>query len=588
MEPKPNISIIAFTDLRLETPSGMRIAAHPCVLTQRRYLIAAFLPIAGLCVVEGLGDGGSSHGVDVLTNRYNVERTGANLEESVLNVTNVNSRQFGKVFERQVDGDIYAQPLIKTHVRIPGAGVRDVVFVATVSNSLYAFDATRPDVSRPYWHVNAEVFGDPVPKSKVTDLPPAQEYLNFATTIGIIATPVIDEKTNTIYVVAQSQRNGVFHFQLHAFDLGTGREKSEMNSPKEIEATYDGNGIGSKDGKLRFEARKMLNRPGLLLIDGIVYLAFTTHLDGEPSLDSHGWAMAYRAENLSQVSVWCTTPDGIQGGIWQSGTGLSAERRSKPFPLIYAVIANGSAGGRNYGQSIVQMYPGAMLSMKQSFSPPDQAYENDRDLDLSTGAVLFPGLPLMAACDKEGKCYVVNRATMHLVQELQVGIDTYGDGRAPNIHGAPVVWKDAENRLKLYVWAEEDFLRAFQFDGQIFHAAGISSMRAPRKSMPGGILSLSANGDADDSAILWASIPIGGDANAGSVPGVVRAFEASNIGNELWNSEQESRRDKVGLFAKFCPPVVANGRVYLATFAEPGVPNRLVVYGPLPARDKSH
>jgi hypothetical protein len=546
-----------------------------------RYLITFFLWI-GLSTLRSWGDGPSNPGVDVLTNRYNVERTGANLQESVLNIDNVNAWQFGKLFERQVDGDIYAQPLIKTNVTIPDAGLRDLVFVATVNNSLYAFDASQPGVSRPYWHVDKSILGDPVPKSKVTDLPPTQEYLNFATEIGIVATPVIDEKTNTIYVVAQSQRGGVFHFQLHALDLATGREKSEINSPKEIQASYNGNGIGSQDGKLRFEARKMLNRPGLLLIDGVLYIAFTTHLDGEPSFNSHGWVMAYNAQTLAQTSVWCTTPDGIQGGIWQSGTGLSAEPRVRPFPLIYAVTANGSSGGRNYAQSIVQLYPGAMLSSKQSFSPPDQAYENDRDLDLSTGAVLFPDLPLMAACDKAGKCYIVNRSTMQLVQELQVGVDTYGKGRAPNIHGAPVVWKDAKDRLRLYVWAEEDFLRAFQFDGQRFHPAGTSSIRSPQKSMPGGMLSLSAKGAAEGSAILWASLPIDGDANAGSVAGIVRAFDASNVAHEIWNSEQESTRDSLGLFAKFCPPVVANGKVYVATFAAPGVPNRLVVYGLLP------
>jgi hypothetical protein len=251
------------------------------------------------------------------------------------------------------------------------------------------------------------------------------------------------------------------------------------------------------------------------------------------------------------------------------------------------VAGNGSVGGRNYGQSIMQLYPGALLSIKQAFIPADNAYQNDRDLDLSTGPVLLPDQPLVLACSKEGKCYVVNRATMRLVQEFQAGVNSYGGERAPNIHGTPVVWKNAQNQLRLYVWAEEDFLRAYRFDGQAFQPAGKSPMRAPEKSMPGGMLSLSANGSTAGSAVLWASVPISGDANGKSVEGIVRAFDASNVEHELWNSEQEAARDTRGLFAKFCPPVVANGRVYVATFAKAGVPNKLVVYGLLPARTPS-
>lgn len=518
-------------------------------------------------------------GVDVLTNRYDIGRTGANLRETVLTTGNVNARQFGKIFERKVDGDIYAQPLVKTGVAIPGVGIRDVVYVATAANSLYAFDASNAGQTEPYWHLNASVFGDPVPKGDVTDLPPSQEYLNFANAIGIIATPVIDDKTSTIYVVAQSRQGDEFRFRLHAFDLATGQEKQQMNSPKRIEATYLGNGIGSVDGRIRFQARKMLNRPGLLLVAGVLYLAFTAHHDGEPTFNAHGWIIAYEAATLTQLSVFCTTPDGIQGGVWQSGTGLSAENRAGTVPLIYGVVGNGSVGGRNYGQSIIQLLPGALLSLKQSFTPPDHAYQNDRDLDLSTGPVLVPGQPLAVACSKEGKCYVVNRATMRLLQEFQAGVNSYGGERVANIHGTPVVWKNAQNQLRLYLWAEEDFLRAYEFDGQRFHAAGKGTVRAPEKSMPGGMLSLSSNGAAPDSAIIWASVPLSGDANAKTVEGVLRAFDAAKIEKEIWNSEQEAGRDRVGMFAKFCPPVVANGRVYLATFAKAGAPNKLVVYG---------
>ena len=126
-------------------------------------------------------------------------------------------------------------------------------------------------------------------------------------------------------------------------------------------------------------------------------------------------------------------------------------------------------------------------------------------------------------------------------------------------------------------------MRAFQFDGQRFVGAGKSKFPAPMMSMPGGTLTVSANGNQAGSAILWASIPEKHDANIATVQGILRAFDAADVEKELWNSGQNPR-DKLGMLAKFCPPVVANGKVYMATFAEPGgkSPNRLVVYGLLP------
>ncbi|MGH9668430.1 MAG: hypothetical protein ACRD9L_28750, partial [Bryobacteraceae bacterium] len=309
------------------------------------------------------------------------------------------------------------------------------------------------------------------------------------------------------------------------------------------------------------------------------------HLDAEPKFDYHGWILAYDAKSLRQVAALCTTPDGIQGGIWQSGAGLAAETRDGPLALVYAVAGNGSTGGRNYGESILQFYTGELMSVKQAFTPSTAAYLNDRDLDLSTGPLLLPDLPFLIACSKEGKCYVVDRSDFHLVQEFQAAINSYGGERPSNIHGTPVAWRDSRNVLRLFVWGEDDYLRAFQYDGQRFSGAEKSTVRAPAKSMPGGMLAVSAHGGAPETGIVWASVPESGDANIATVDGVVRAFDAENAGKELWNSDQNVARDRLGKFAKFCQPVIANGKVYVATFAEPvkrgqvARPNHLVVYG---------
>jgi hypothetical protein len=525
--------------------------------------------------------------VDVLTNRYDNWRSGDNSRETLLTPKNINGQQFGKLFERSVDGDIYAQPLVKNGVQIPGLGPRNVVYVATTNNNLYAFDADLPQVGDPYWQVGKDVLGDPVPRADVSDLKPPDQYLNFEHNIGVVATPVIDSGTNTIYIVAKSRYSGGYRHRLFAFDLATGHERKDLGSPVNIEPTAVGNGVGNVDGKIHMQSRKLVNRAALLLQDGILYVAFGAHADGEPRFDYHGWIVAYDAHTLRQVAALCTTPDGIQGGVWQSGAGLAAEPREGTFPLIYAVVGNGSAIGRNVGQSILQMYPGELLSAKQDFTPSNVGEMNDLDLDLSTGPVLFPDLPFMLACTKDGKCYVVDRTNMHLVQELEAAKNSVGTGRASNIHGTPVFWRDSNNALFIYVWGEEDFLRSYRFDGKRFVPAGRSQFPAPPNSMPGAALSISANGTASDTGVVWASLPIKDDANNATVPGVLRAFSTMDISHELWDSEQNAGRDRLGMFAKFCPPVVANGKVYMATFAPPADapagPGKLVVYGLLPA-----
>ena len=484
------------------------------------------------------------NGVDVLTHRYDTWRTGANLSETVLTTRNVAGLRFGKLFEREVDGDIYAQPLLKTGVVVPGVGMRNIVYVASVNNSLYAFDADSPAANKPLWWVREEV----------VDLPPNQEYLNFDTKVGIVATPVIDPDTSTIYVVAYSKTGNTHRFRLHAFDLASGREKTEMHSPMAIDASYLGNGVRSVDGKICFDARKMLNPPALLLAAGVLYLAFTSHLDGEPKFDYHGWIMAYDAKTLKQLAVVNTTPDGIQGGIWQSGGGLAAEQRDGTYPLIYATVANGSVGGRNYGETLMQLYPGELMSTKQAFTPANHEYLNDRDLDRSTAPLLIPDLPIAVGALRTIMELRYRGATIRALYVCTCGARRTTYGRSNST-------------------------------GFVSVGAGTSQVRAPEKSMPGGMLSLSSNGSIEGSAIVWASVPVKDDANAGTVEGILRAFDAADVEKELWNSNLNAAWDRVGMFAKFCPPVVANGKVYMATFAEPvkagqsASANKLVVYG---------
>jgi hypothetical protein len=539
--------------------------------------------------------------VNVLTNRYDNSRSGANLTETVLNTSNVNTKQFGKLFEREVDGDLYAQPLIATNIEIAGKGKRNVVYLATANNSVYAYDADDRAASAPYWHITSEVLGKPVPRDDVVDFPAGQHYLNFERSIGITSTPVIDLETHTIYVVVKSKEGKDNYIQsLHALDLATGHERGDFHSPVNIEAAVSGNGIGSSGGTIHFSARKNLNRAGLLLLDGVIYVAFGSHDDDEPMFQYHGWILAYDAKTLRQIAAYCTTPDGIQGGIWQSGGALAADAGSGQ-KFVYAAVGNGSLGGRDYGESVIKLIPGSALSVQHAFAPPNAAYLNGRDLDLSTGAVLLPRTNWLLACSKQGRCYLLDRSDMHLLQEIQASMNTVGTSRAPNIHGSPVFWcspcdPNQPFGLSMFLWGEEDYMRAFRLDmqafimdGQGFVSSNQSTMHAPKSSMPGAVLTLSASGWQPGTGIVWASHPVSADANNKTVEGILRAFDANDISRELWNSNQIVTRDNLGMFAKFCPPVVANGKVYIATFAEPILglasqdppkkPNKLVVFG---------
>ena len=142
-----------------------------------------------------------------------------------------------------------------------------------------------------------------------------------------------------------------------------------------------------------------------------------------------------------------------------------------------------------------------------------------------------------------------------------------------HIHGSPVYWNGPAGPL-IYVMAEEDYLKGFHFNGTQFDTTPATMSTFPSgQGMPGGFLSVSANGSTAGSGIVWVNMPFSGDAQFAVVPGLLRAFDASDLTQELWNSQQNTL-DQLGNFAKFVPPTVANGRVYMATFS-----SQLVVYG---------
>jgi hypothetical protein len=504
----------------------------------------------------------------VVTNRYDNLRSGANLSETVLNTSNVTPSTFGKLFTRSVEGDIYASPLYVSSVTIPGRGTHNVIYVTTAHNMVYAFDADDPTPAGnvPLWQRDLRplgpTFADNLDPDDVWDLE-----------MGILSTPVIDLASQTMYFVSQHAcGDGCGVFYVHALDITTGGDKVPI---AKVQAEVHGKGDGNVDGVISFDGYYQLQRPGLLLLNGRLYIAFGSTGDFKPF---HGWIMAYDASTLQQVAVFNSTPDGGEGGIWQSGTGISTDGTS-----LYAVTGNGTfdantPGGRDYGQSILRLNQD--LSATNYFTPYDQVETSLADLDLGiNGAMLLPGTTLAISGSKAGILYIVNRDNMGGYQadaDSQI-VQSFSPAQG-FMHSTPVFW-DGPDGLILYIWTERDYPKGFSFNGQTLDTAPVLTGQVTTEGMPAGILSLSADGNHPGTGIVWGTHMLGENPKG---IGVLHAFDAAvypdGVMREIWNSEMNPERDEVGIIAKFNPPVVANGKVYVASFS-----NVLDVYGLLPA-----
>lgn len=520
--------------------------------------------------------------VAVLTQHNDNSHDGMNLDETILNVTNVNTNTFGLLYSLPVDDQVYAQPLIMTNVTIPGQGIHNLLIVATVNDSVYAFDADDPAVTTPYWQVSFTNANAVAPRN--TDMSAlgacGGNYNDFSGAIGIVGTPVIDPVAGTIFLVARTKENGsTFVQRLHALNLATGQERP--NSPVVIAATFPGNGAGSSGGVVSFDPARNNQRPGLTLVNGVVYISWSSHCDLGPY---HGWVIGYNETSLSQTAVYCDTPNGSDGGIWMSGEGISADDAGN----LYLSVGNGTVGYNgnprdpvNRGESFLKLTPsGANLNVASWFTPYNYQTLENGDIDLgSAGLILIPGTTLAFSGGKQGVGYLVDRDSMGGLSYSSADTNALQSWTltSDQLHGGMVWWDGPGGNSYGYIWPASVYLQQYKFDRTVnrfvLPAFAQSSTAAPG-GQPGGILALSANGATAGSGIVWASHQLTGNANQSVRPGILHAYDAQNVTNELWNSEMISSRDSVGNFAKFVPPTVANGKVYLATFSD-----RVNVYG---------
>lgn len=517
-----------------------------------------------------------------------------NASETLLTPTNVNVNQFGKRFSTPLDGQVYAQPLFVPGVNITTGtrqGVHDVAYVATEHDSLYAIDSDSGGVLWKDSFIN--------PSQGVTSVPSGDTGSgDISPEIGITATPVIDAATQTLYLTAKTKevRSGVTHYvyRLHAINLADGSEK--LGGPVVIGDTafnggytnttpifVNGTGDGSSNGKVYFNALRAMNRPGLTLANGQLYIAFASHGDNGPY---HGWVVGYNPTTLQLSAVFNATPNGGLGGIWQAG-GVTAV---DPQGYLYFETGNGtfdttlnSAGfpsKGNYGDSFVKLgvdtttnpskqnINGWGLKVVDYFTPFNQAALNSVDRDLGSGApIVLPDSVgsathphLLLGSGKEGKIYLIDRDNMG---KFSPSTDRVVQTQGNAINGSldtPAFF----NNTIYYVGGYGDVAKTFSISGGKFSSTAISSS-TDSYGFPGSTPSISADGSTN--GVVWTL-----DRSSNQL----RAYEASTgFAHRLWTSAQAANgRDQLGSVVKFSVPMVAEGRVFV------GTSNALVVYGP--------
>jgi hypothetical protein len=527
--------------------------------------LAFIFALLVLSLAPGSGDGK----VRVTTYHNNPARQGSNILESILKPDNVNPRQFGKIFTQPVDGYVYAQPLYLPDVRIPQKGVHNVVYVATEHDTVYAFDADRADGENaaPLWKasfINPDAGIKPAPAQDVN------EYgcSDIVPEIGITGTPVIDAAAGILYVVAKTEENGQIVQRLHALDVRTGAER--LGGPVVISAAVPGTGAASSGGVVRFDPLREHQRAGLLLQEGMVYIAWASHCDGWPY---HGWVMAYSARTLRQVAAWNATPNGVGGGIWQSGAAPAGDGTDLFFATGNGIF-DANTRGLNYGNSVVRltMDGGHTLSVRDYFTPYNQEALNASDIEPgSGGVVLLPrlsalgGRQLMVVTGKSGTIYLLDGAHMGKFNPAgDTGIVQSMPLASAGVWGTPAWWNGT-----LYVGGTWDTLKAFKLDPQTTSFDVVpESQSSTTFQFPGPTPSISANGNRN--GIVWI---IQADGYVDGSSEILRAYDAADLTQELYSSDQDPQRDDPGGAVKFAVPTIANGKVYV------GAKGQLSVYG---------
>src|SRR5437660_8743347 len=495
---------------------------------------------------------------DVLTQHNDNTRSGLNANETVLTPANVTVSKFGRLFTHAVDGIIVGQPLYASNVLMNDGQMHNVVYVATQHNTVYAFDAdsTQGSSASPLWSVSLNNGGtsDPISDYGCTG--------THYTEIGIMSTPVIDPGKTTLYVVAKTLTGSVRNFSLHALDITTGNEL--LGGPVIIAGTAT-----SSNGRGTFNPIIQMQRPSLLLQNGVVYIGFGGN--GCDVYAYNGWFFAYNSQTLQQEFAFLVTPSGKQGSIWQGGSGPAADADG----YIYLATANGDYDGpqasNDFSNSVLKMgWNGNILSVLDFFTPYNQLQLQQLDLDLgSSGPLVLPDQPgtyphLLVAGGKEGRLYLINRDDMgKFTPDADNVTQSIPGAVVSELIGVPSYWNN-----NLYLAGEGDYIKQFSFVNGLLTQQPVSQTTMLFGGAGSASTSITANGN--NNGILWAM--------RHTNPAALFAFDPTNLANKFYDSAQALMgRDNLVSVARFVTPTISNGKVYIGGKAA------LAAYGLLPS-----
>jgi hypothetical protein len=507
-----------------------------------------------------------STNVDVATYHYDNLRSGQNVNETILTPANVNQAQFGLLGSFVVDGRVDAQPLYLSNVAIPNVGNKNVLYVVTEHDSVFAFDADSVSGSTTafLWMKSLLQAGE----TSSDDRNCAQ----VSPEIGITSTPVIDRTRNAIYIIAVSKTStGSYVHRIHALNLTTGNEL--FGGPTVITATYPGSGSNSSNGAVTFDPAQYNERPGLLEVGGTVYTTWGSHCDDGPY---SSWIMSYSADTLAQTSVLDLVPNGQDGGIWMSGAAPGADASGN----IYFIVGNGDFGttlntsgfpaNQNCGNCFAKISSSAPLTLLDYFTPLNTVSESNGDVDFGSGGpLLLPDVVdvsgttrhLAVGAGKDQNIYVVDRDNMGKFNSTANNIYQEISGQL-----ADGMWsKPSYFNNTVYFAAVTDALKAFPVTSAML-ATSPSSQSTVHFGYPGATPTISANGATN--GIVWAV--------ENNTTGILHAFNATNLATELYNSNQAANSRDQFADNKYITPVITNGKVYV------GTPNSVAVFGLLP------
>jgi hypothetical protein len=592
--------------------------------------------------VTGPDSGASTTtGTPVVTRSYDNTRAGTNTNERSLTPAAIKARGLRKAYSLQLTGDdprIEGQPLYMPGVLMADGARHDVIYVVSMSNNVWAFDAAN---GAPLWPQPAFVgrpflpnCGDPV------------DSYHINRSFGILSTPVIDRDSMTMYVVNWIvDQGGNRQLKVNAVSLQDGKPPPGKETPLSIQAS-----VVNQAGQRIALDQVQKQRAALLLVPlgakqspqhhKILYVA-TTGDDSPPkkpdaTLGHHGWIVAFDVDAWQQKAAWVATPSSFGGGIWQSSQGLAADEQGDVFAITsnggFLVNSDGSKtdfnGRTDFAESFVKLHyatsaGAAALELADWYSPfrdaarkqwsgpevaPFPRAYNYEDQDVGSGGpVLPPGTNFVLGAGKDGVLYVLDRANLgktigdlsklkappvFLTFDPDPSVPEYRNAspqgnmdfkpspgvKTHHLHGSPVYWNSAAHGPLLFAWGENAELRAFSLpaSGQaslLAHGSEIASAalaRTPQSmgGMPGGMLTLSANGGTD--GVIWATAPVDGDANMHVVSGIVRAYDAADFDPAPAPGAPAKLRllwQQAGFqHSKFCPPVVADGRLLVPTY----------------------